>query len=227
MDDGWFLELFMERIPMKETHITVGRDQDCLLPLATGGVSRNHANITWSAQYAQWIVEDNNSTNGTFVNGKRIIRKTPLNHGDMIYFGNVEVRLCYDPLSVSANVPRNKTSTDAINIKPLMGDTISDKIERAIEQNIQKGLYSTRDLADTLAIDRSTLFRQIKQNFEQSPSSLLMEKRLEVARELLRESENVSEVAFSTGFESLAHFSRSFKKKYGDSPSKFLKQGRK
>ena len=224
MDTHWFLEMFLQRIPMGKETITVGRDESSDLSLATGGVSRHHASIEWIKSRRQWVVQDLGSTNGTFVNGVRIKRRTPLQHGDRIYFGNVEVYLCHDPMANNRQQSRGKTATDAINIKPLMGASIKDKIERAMEQNIQKGLYTTQDLADTLAIDRSTLFRHIKNCFDQPPSTLLMDKRLDAARELLKDSDNVSEVAFATGFESLAHFSRSFKKKYGQSPSRFQQE---
>ncbi|MCB0615370.1 MAG: helix-turn-helix domain-containing protein [Phaeodactylibacter sp.] len=43
---------------------------------------------------------------------------------------------------------------------------------------------------------------------------------MQKALELIREGKlNVSEISYQTGFSSLGHFSRSFKKAYGKSPS--------
>jgi hypothetical protein len=57
-----------------------------------GGVSRLHARFTQSGD--QWTIEDLESTNFTFVNGKRIQPKTPtpLNDGAEIRLGRVSLR---------------------------------------------------------------------------------------------------------------------------------------
>jgi AraC-like DNA-binding protein len=45
---------------------------------------------------------------------------------------------------------------------------------------------------------------------------------LELAKSYLEAGKtNISEVAFSSGFENLSHFSRVFKQKYGVSPLKY------
>jgi AraC-like DNA-binding protein len=106
--------------------------------------------------------------------------------------------------------------------------SIKSKIERGILQNLQKGLLTTQDLADTLAVERSTLFRHIKQEFNLSPSALLKQKRLEYAAQILKQGRGtISEVAFDSGFESLSHFTRSFKAHYGVTPSEYLHGKRK
>jgi len=216
--------MFLERVAIDSSPFTVGRNQTSHLGLATGGVSREHAEFLWDDNRQCWILKDLHSTNGTFVNSERVKDFCFLKHGDVIYFGNVEIRLVYDPLSQGQKPNRENLATESINIQLQKGNSIKEKIERGIMHNIQQGLMSTQDLADTLTIDRSTLFRQIKQEFEQSPSDLLREKRLDYAREILKKSDNVSQVAFSTGFESLAHFSRSFKKQFGQSPTDYLKE---
>ena len=46
------------------------------------GVSRRHAQI--SRRNNQYILEDLNSSNGTFLNGRRLTGPTPLSSGDVI-----------------------------------------------------------------------------------------------------------------------------------------------
>jgi pSer/pThr/pTyr-binding forkhead associated (FHA) protein len=54
-----------------------------------GGVSRRHAKI--SLRGSQWVIEDLNSTNFTFVNNQKVKPGTPqtLNNGDQIRMGRV------------------------------------------------------------------------------------------------------------------------------------------
>jgi len=61
---------------------TVGRlgDNDICVP--EQGVSGHHALISW--QGGCWVIEDQASTNGTFVNGQRIVAATTLSEGDTI-----------------------------------------------------------------------------------------------------------------------------------------------
>lgn len=69
---------------------TVGREPDKTVALAADGtISRNHARI--SNENGDFIVYDNNSANGTFVNGMRISMQV-LAPGDMVQFGSSKFR---------------------------------------------------------------------------------------------------------------------------------------
>ena len=58
----------------------------------------------------------------------------------------------------------------------------------------------------------------------ETPLNLIVTHRMQKAHDLLRDNTlSISEVAYACGFESLAYFSRSFKKYYGVSPSKVSK----
>ncbi len=61
---------------------TLGRDSGCDLVIEKRTLSRVHAVVSF--QQDQFLVEDNGSTNGTFVNGRKITARTPLNDGDRI-----------------------------------------------------------------------------------------------------------------------------------------------
>jgi pSer/pThr/pTyr-binding forkhead associated (FHA) protein len=62
----------------------IGRGLDADLVLADDQASRHHAVI--KRVKADYVVEDNGSTNGCFVNGVRIVR-CPLQPGDQIQLG--------------------------------------------------------------------------------------------------------------------------------------------
>jgi predicted component of type VI protein secretion system len=83
--------IFVEQKPMEgreqaiEAGATIGRE-GCDVNLMDPEVSRNHAAIR--DQGGSLAIEDLNSTNGTFVNGKRIEAVTVLRDGDTVRLGN-------------------------------------------------------------------------------------------------------------------------------------------
>jgi len=72
--------------------VTIGRDDQCDVQVAETLVSRRHARITWSG--TEYIVEDLGSTNGTFVDGERVVGSRPLKSGDRLQLGQ-EVELAF------------------------------------------------------------------------------------------------------------------------------------
>jgi predicted component of type VI protein secretion system len=69
--------------------VTIGRDVNNDVVLNDAEVSRNHARLT--AQSGGYLIEDLASTNGTFVNGQRLIGPKLLNPGDVVGLGETIV----------------------------------------------------------------------------------------------------------------------------------------
>lgn len=71
--------------------MTVGRQQDCQLRIASSQVSRKHCQIF--EKKGLLLVKDLNSSNGTLVNGKRIADQRVLEPGDELTVGSVKFRV--------------------------------------------------------------------------------------------------------------------------------------
>jgi ligand-binding sensor domain-containing protein/DNA-binding response OmpR family regulator len=100
-------------------------------------------------------------------------------------------------------------------------DPFIDKISELLEQTYFDSELTVETIAEQLFIDRSQLYRKLKKITGLSPTGVVQEFRLNKARKMITESDlNVSEVALATGFNSLSYFSRSYKEKFGESPSK-------
>jgi len=68
-----------------KTALTIGRDPQADIPLTAPIVSWHHARLDRTTQ--GHILTDLNSTNGTFVNGQRLVRPHPLRQGDVVQIG--------------------------------------------------------------------------------------------------------------------------------------------
>jgi hypothetical protein len=73
--------------------VRLGRRPECDLPVVDPAVSRRHASLYWRA--GGWYLVDHGSTNGTFVNGRRIRAPAKLADGDEIRLGG-RVRLRFE-----------------------------------------------------------------------------------------------------------------------------------
>jgi predicted component of type VI protein secretion system len=86
-------------IPLSKSEIFVGRDATCDIVINDAEISRRHAKLT--LQGDSYVLEDLGSTNGTFVDGQRLMGPHPLKSGDLVLFGeNVSLSyeaVLYDP----------------------------------------------------------------------------------------------------------------------------------
>ncbi|HXD79434.1 MAG TPA: nickel-binding protein [Puia sp.] len=81
------------------------------------------------------------------------------------------------------------------------------------------------DFGKPIGCSKSQLYRKLMSLTGKSPNSFLREYRLHEALTLLnKQSKNISEVAFETGFNSPSYFSKCFQKQYGRLPSDYLSE---
>lgn len=82
---------------------------------------------------------------------------------------------------------------------------------------------NVNDFAENLGYSKSQLYRAMINLVGKSPNMFLKDYRLHKALELLeKQSCNISEIAYQTGFSSPAYFSKCFQKKYQILPSSYL-----
>jgi general secretion pathway protein A len=75
-------------LPLKVGRVIIGRTVDNDLQVDSRFVSRHHCQISTSAEGS--VIEDLNSTNGIFVQGRRV-RRHNLNDGDVVVIGKHEI----------------------------------------------------------------------------------------------------------------------------------------
>ncbi|QMU67629.1 DUF1707 and FHA domain-containing protein [Streptacidiphilus sp. P02-A3a] len=72
--------------------LRIGRQEGCDLRLNDTSISRVHAELSGDGA-GGWLLHDLGSTNGTQVNGSRIIGTVAVRPGDRVVFGNAAFRL--------------------------------------------------------------------------------------------------------------------------------------
>ena len=93
---------------------------------------------------------------------------------------------------------------------------------QAIQDNYSDSNFNISNLADTLHLSLSYLSTVFKNATGQNISSFLSAKRLEQARELLRDASiPIRDVCFSSGYDDPRYFAKFFKKHTGMTPSEF------
>ncbi|GAA0887067.1 helix-turn-helix domain-containing protein [Sphingobacterium siyangense] len=95
-----------------------------------------------------------------------------------------------------------------------------------IESPMQRlQLRTANDFAERLAIHVNHLNKTLKENTGKTTSHVIAARVTQEAKILLRQTDwNVSEIAYSLGFEEIAHFSNFFKKQTGSAPNIFRSQ---
>ena len=138
----WFLEAVADanrewKVVVETDPFIVGRDEDCELKLTDKRISRRHFEIRRGGDLI-WI-RDFESTNGTFVNHKKIKQAELLEQGDIISIG--KFKFC---------IKNEKSNTTSI-----MEETYSmDSMD--ISQEL-KDLYSLKPKLRALLIDRDVI----------------------------------------------------------------------
>src|SRR4051812_31598437 len=87
----------------EKNEINVGRVQGNDLILAKGNVSKHHARILF--RDGRLIVTDLKSSNGTYVNGRKITQATIVRPGDKVYIGDYVLSCSADDMVVEGAAP--------------------------------------------------------------------------------------------------------------------------
>ena len=90
-----------KRLPIQEKILTLGRDANCNICLTEESISRQHAKIF--NEDGDIFIEDLGSSNGTFINDKKISQKMPLRDQDMLKLGNIILKF-YDQYNVDGYI---------------------------------------------------------------------------------------------------------------------------
>ncbi len=98
-----------------------------------------------------------------------------------------------------------------------------DNLFEIMEQELSNSELNINKIVDILSISRTNLYYKIKSITGENPNTFFRAYKLNRAAQFLETGKfNISEAADETGFSTLSHFSVSFKKHFGVSPSEYI-----
>jgi len=124
------------------------------------------------------------------------------------FFGSLEEKGDIQPIKVKGN-----------------NDALMERIVKCVNENMTNPDFTVEILTREVGISRSQLHRKMKEMTGLSVSAFVRNLRLEQAARLISEKKiNVTQVAYSVGFNNQAHFSTVFKKHFGMTPTAYANQ---
>ena len=144
---------------------------------------------------------------------------------------NLEILLLRINKLLEMRKERQESFTKQIEPKPkdITITSLDEKlIARAIdyvEKNIDRSDLSVEELSNELGMSRVHLYKKLTAITGRAPLEFIRVIRLKRAAQLLRESQlNISEIAYSVGFNNPKYFSRYFKEEFNVLPSEYKNQ---
>lgn len=162
-----FKDAVIKEVPLTQVTLTIGRKEGNDIVIDNIAVSGFHARIVQEDQ--NYILEDLNSLNGTFLNGQKV-SKYALKHGDIILIGNHTIEFMSDkPPETDAARPviRGRSMNETMVLSPSDQKKILASTEKVevlggfiiIEGPTEKKDYLLKDRITTIGKDDAAVIR--------------------------------------------------------------------
>ena len=120
-----------------------------------------------------------------------------------------------------------KAKIEQIQVKG-NNDALMERVMKYMNEHLADPDLNVEKLTEDVGISRAQLHRKLKEIAGVSAGEFIRNLRLEQAARLIEEGQiNITQVAYSVGFNNQTHFSTVFKKHYGISPSEYAETKRK
>jgi transcriptional regulator GlxA family with amidase domain len=114
-----------------------------------------------------------------------------------------------------------KRALKPVNVKG-NNKALLDRIMKSVNENLSNPDFNVEQLAQDVGVSRAQLHRKMKEMTGVSTGDFIRNLRLDQAAALIVEGKvNVTQVAYSVGFNNQSHFSTIFRKHFGLTPSEY------
>jgi CheY-like chemotaxis protein/AraC-like DNA-binding protein len=100
-----------------------------------------------------------------------------------------------------------------------------EKLQLILSKELANADFSADDFANSIGMSRMQLHRKLKSLLGVSATEFLRNERLKASTELLKKGKaNISEIAYSVGFNDVSYFSKCFKEMYHCTPTEYMEK---
>lgn len=148
-------------IELSDGRTIIGRSRQCDISLLDPSISRKHVFITLDE--GRVLLDDLGSSNGTYINGRRLTAQSEARHGDLIHLGDAELEVEILPVSEPSDAPTEEfpalappgdetpRGRDVSALAPPLAEPPSPRGEE--EESTEEGL-GARDDSATVPVPR-------------------------------------------------------------------------
>lgn len=123
-----------------------------------------------------------------------------------------------------SGMQQQEEKLEMLNIKPA-DEILMEKVMKVINDNLAEPTLDVEMLAKSVGLSRVHLYRKLKALTNLSTRDFIRNIRIQQAAKLLQDKRmNISDIAYSVGFNNLAHFSNTFKEQFGISPKEYMQK---
>ncbi|WP_418262476.1 hybrid sensor histidine kinase/response regulator transcription factor [Flavobacterium faecale] len=132
-------------------------------------------------------------------------------------------------LNSISRLRQKMTSTEIVQPDEIVLSSLDEKLYKKalqiVEANIGNEEFDVLFFCEELGVSRTVLFKKIKAWTDFTPNEFIQHIRLMKGAQLLEQEKlSVSEISYSLGFKNPKYFSKCFSKKFGKTPTEYIKK---
>ena len=169
-------------VPLEGDRLGLGREEGNSLVLQDASVSRRHARL--ERFEAGWLIRDLSSSNGTFVNGERVIGEKPIYDGDELRLG--ESRLVFWQRGDDRSTVERTASADAPPRLTPREREVLEALCRGGHGQLFRRAPSVRELAAELVVTEAAIKQHLTHLYDKFGLQDGPDRRIRLADEAVR-----------------------------------------
>ena len=161
-----------KEVELTRPEIIIGRDPSSDVTIPSAGISRRHARLTREGE--SYMLEDLDSSNGTYLNDKRLTARVPLMSGDKIRFGQAVTITYLSPTAIvsQATMVRSEAAIPASVMQTVLGEEPKVAFDAAASPQLSVAIAGGSSITHTLTRPVLTIGR-VEENDIVIPSQIV------------------------------------------------------
>jgi DNA-binding CsgD family transcriptional regulator len=169
-------------VPLQMGRLSIGRGAANDIPLDDPQASRLHAVL--EDVRGRWVVRDEGSTNGTYLNGRRVLGETPVYPGDEIRVG--ETRLIFHSSDLGGRDPSTMRAGQPPHLTPREKEVLVLLCGKVFSGSVFTQPASIREIAESMFVTDAAVKQHLGRLYDKFDIREGKDRRVQLANEAIR-----------------------------------------